>query len=57
MPAMPALWGGALMLLFASLAIERERVDEWLLGGLERLSSLRRTGDGRRPRSWAQSRG
>jgi hypothetical protein len=56
MLAMPALWGGAATLMFAALAVERARVEEWLLGGIERLDASRRASGGR-PRWIPATRG
>jgi hypothetical protein len=43
MLAMPALWGGSLTVLFAIAAMERARLEEWLLATLERCDPFRRT--------------
>ena len=47
MLAMPALWGGSLSMLFAVFALERPRIEKWLLSTIERLDPFHRSAGGR----------
>jgi hypothetical protein len=49
--AMPALWYGGLTMLVAVVALERPRIDEWVLTLIERLAPVRRPARARR--RWA----
>jgi hypothetical protein len=50
MLAIPALWGGSLTMLLAIVALERPRIEEWLLATIERLDPVHRQQGRRR---WA----